>query len=456
MKRRTAAALLLIGLGLRGGAGLAARELSFEEAVRQALAHSRAVEGERIRLRQTGERLAEARAALFPQVSLESSARYLTNPPDGVVVRRGELGSVDFPGMPPVPLPVEDHTFLEPAKNTHFQLTATLTQPIFGWLKIRRTVDLARVNQEAAAAGLRQRERRVWADLHAAYFGAVLARESLALFDRSLQVLQSILDDRRQSFQAGLITRQEVLEAESDAAQARLRIAEAREAYATGREALRLLTGVEGELDLSSGFREEEAPAGEPALLERTLAGSPEREALERRLEAARLSLAREQGGAAPRLDLYLAVAADLSGQTFPLAGEGWPEDWDPNLVVSLGARGTLFDAGRSRHRVAAAREEVRLAENELAQAEESLRLQVRRAVEAARTASWQVEAARAALALEEEREKNARVAYENEAITREMRMRAEAALLLAGLQVLQAGYNREAALARLEVLAGP
>jgi outer membrane protein len=453
---------LWLALCLPGAqAPLGAETLSFESALELALRQSPVLELERSAVRRAELSLGEARARLGPELSVSASASYLTNPPEGVTVTAGELGSFTVPAIPPalpttVSIPEQDITFLEPARSTQFQLGLKLSQPLFAWGKLSGAAQLAGLDVELARVRLQQRQRQLRRELEKHYFSALLARESLAPLQRMAEALEEIRADQARSVELGASTELSLLAIESRQAAARSRLLEAQAGYRSALEGLAFYTGLEpGQIELGSWFREELPAVTEQELAGRAESGSPELAEAALQLQQARRGVALARGGAAPRPDLALSVAMQLTGQAVPWSEEGWEDTWDLNVIFSVGTQGTLFDSGRSGKQVGQAEEAVAAAVQAVELRRRELRLRLSTALAALPVRHAQVAEKRAALREAQEAERNARESFAQQLATRQELLGAEVQRITKELELLGSLNAFEAALADVEQLAG-
>lgn len=441
------ASLLALAAPARiAAADAAVRPLTLAEALGFAAEASEAV---RIRSLQAGKAdalLAEARAARLPRLVLEAAASYLGNPPTGITVHRGELGTFALPGAPPVvvELPAEDLVFVEDSEPTYYKVGATLTQPLYTSGKIAAGVRLAETGRDAAAVDLDRQRRDVRRETGRAWRGAVLAARSLPLLASMRAAYSDVLADRAAAFAEGTATRQAVLDAEASSAALEARIVAAREALATAREALSALTGLPPDgFEPAGAFPQACPDLDQPLLLALAVDGSPDVAAARARREQADAARDLERARSSPRPDLALSIAASVAGQRTPFVGGDWTDTWDWSVVVSVASKATVFDGGSSRDRLDAASADRDAAALAVEQARKLARIALQTAVEKARAAGAAAAERRARLALAVETAKNARVSFEEGVVTREQARLAEVGRLSAAIEL-------EAALAAL------
>lgn len=432
------------------------RPLSLDEALALSLENAEAVRIKIQSVEKSRSRLAEARAKTLPSVSLEAAIAYLTNPPEGITVTAGELGTLPLP--PPYNLlPDRDIVFLPDIEHTYFSLNASLNQPIYTWGKIAAGIQLASLELAGSRAELELQKRDLRREAERAYAGALLARLSRPILEEMQAALVDIVTDREHSYTEGLVTRQLLLEARADLAAVERRLLEAREGEQTALRTLLLLTGLEEqELELTTPFREAPEELEEEVLLDRALARSGELELARTRIAQAREKVRLERGGALLRPDLALIVELDVTGQKPPWTDSDWTDTWTWDLIFSLGTRVKLYDGGQARARVTESRSDLALATLGAAQAEKLLRLGIRQGVQEARLAAGELAELESRLEAVTEQHRNARLAYENTLITREELRSALLALDRVRLGQLATRQRLQLALAQLERMSGP
>jgi outer membrane protein TolC len=436
-----------------------ADELSFARALELTEERSEILMLQESAVRSAGMVLAEARSRLGPQLTFQASGGYMAFPPEGVTVRAGELGTILLDsGPPPISyaIPEEDLVFIEDARSGYFELSLQLSQPLYTWGKLQSSVQLAGLGLEASKMEYTERKRRLRQDLHTAYFSGVLAGDSLGLLQQILDILEGIEEDRKRAFELGSVNRLSVLEIQTQISEVQRRIVQAGEAYASALEAIAVYTDLDPEnMDLSTGFRREHAVFCETQLKEKALESSAALKKARLEQEQARENLQLIRGGANLRPDISFNLSFELSGQTVPWSESGWEEAWDLNLIAGVGTRGTLFDAGRSRHQLRQAGEALEASQLAIDLLRKQVRLQTRRAVEAMQLRRAELQEAVAAVAQAEEEEKNASRAFEQQLLTRERWGLTRIALLLKKLALVEGEYRLELALYELESLAG-
>ncbi|UCF98582.1 MAG: TolC family protein [Spirochaetaceae bacterium] len=460
---RTAAVFLLLfalqSAGtIRTPGILCAESLSFEQVRKLAEDRSEILMLQRSALRQAGLSLAETRSRLGPELSFQASGSYLANPPEGITVRAGELGTIPNPLPPPalIAVPAEDLTFIEDSRHGYFEFTLELRQPLYTWGKLENAVDLAALGLDASRAEFSERVQELNRDLHGAYFSGVLARESAGLLQQILDILLEIEQDRQRAFQLGSVNKLAVLQIQTQLSAVRRQLVQAQEAYRTALQALALYTGLDPlSLSLDSGFRTELPDIAEAELKEQAAENAPTLKKVLLEREQARVNLKLVRGGAILRPDFSFKLSFEVSGQAIPWSEAGWQDTWKLNLIAGVGMDGSLFDSGRSGQQLRQAEEVMAASQQTIELTRKQLHLQVRQAVEALRQRWAELQETRTALSQAAEEEKNAREGFDQQILTREHWGAARIALLQKRLDVLRYAYSFERALHELESLAG-
>jgi outer membrane protein TolC len=434
---------------------------SVEEAVNAVRANSYSINRSRFALDRARAGVSAAEAEFRPQISFQGSLSLLTNPPEGIAIEAGELGTAADPGSTfPTPVPEERIVLVPDAENTFYRLQSNLTLPLFSWGRLREGLSVAERDAAIALEDLRAAERTGLRDVRAAYFGLVFARRSVELLGEGAEIFAQVVRDRRSAFDAGAATREQVLEAEARAAELRFSRAQAEEALFSARSSLAFLTGLESEQQLSSrllttGYRESGPTEPFEELVELARVRSPDVESVRSQVAQARSGLAVARASVPWRPTVGLDVGLELSGQRTPLLAANWTDSWDASLTVSLGFEGTALDFGRSEASIAQAEADLRSAELGLAEVQAGLETQVRSAYERARTREAALQRARANEALANEQLRNAEVSFENDLITRSELLQARVLELTRRLDTESAAFELENALIELEFLVG-
>ncbi|HUX39031.1 MAG TPA: TolC family protein, partial [Rectinemataceae bacterium] len=414
---------LLAAIALRAeaiGDGLPTSSLSLDEAVRRAGSGSVSVRAAEAMAEAAQKRVWAAASAWLPQISASASGAWLANPPKGMTVKAGELGTLPLwvpastPTGPsytgplayyPVTLPAADWSIVPDAKDSYFKGSITLSQPIFAWGKIDAGLELAKLEAEIAALGLSGACLDAERAVKRSYDAALLARDSAVILDELRDLSQASEGDAEGAFAAGTTTKAAVLQAKAQVADLDSRIADAQEGERSALTGLAILAGLgEGRIALSSALRDSLPPFDESRLLAAAMASSTDRGKARAQFSEAARKLDLERGSSILLPNLAAFASLDASGQTIPFSSSGWMDStWTWDLSLGLQAQVNLFDGGASMAKTAAARAELSAARIGVEASEDSLRMAIRDAVATTRrsAASLASKAARAAWAAE-------------------------------------------------------
>jgi outer membrane protein len=438
-------------------AGAQARRLTVEEARSLAIGNADSLKAKRFLAEGSARAAEEAVSAFFPRINAQGAAAWLVNPPQGLTVPRGELGTIAIPNVGVISLPSQDLEVLPDTKNAYVKITVSFTQPLFAWGKIKAAADLAGLEAELSSRAAALEEGDVVRDVDRAYFGALVSGRSAGILEELVGLASGIADDRRAALSQGQVTEVEVLDAEAGLAQLRAKRAEAVESEATALESLEVLTGMEMEnVELTSTLPDALPSFDEEALKQKALDASEELSRLASRLEEAKRKLDLERGASILLPDLSLQVSGDvIYGQGAKGVIGGLGHDWSWDLTIGVGTTVKLFDAGASAARVAAAEKDHSAASAALAGEVKLVRLEVRRAVETARAAASDLFAKDAKARWAALARKNAEIAAANDMLTRGELSAARITDATARLDLLSARYALQRAVSDLERLAG-
>jgi outer membrane protein TolC len=453
--RAVQALVALCALGVLSPA--AAVPFTLEEATAAARSGASSVQRRRAELDKAVAALDEAHARFRPKVDLQASASYLTNPPEGITVARGQFGLAPSPNSPaPAPLPATDFVLVPDSESTYFKLTATLTQPVFTWGKLRAGVRVAESGRDIAASTLREAENEAVLNVRRAYFGAVLGRDSAAALREAEALLATAVADQEHSLEVGAATTENVLDARARLARVRTQRIQAEEAERSAQAGLSYLLDQEvANLVLTSTFRTDLPPLDTALIAEQAVANSTDLSTLDARLRQAAEAVAVQKASGPLRPDLALTLTLDITGQRIPFMDANWSDTWDAGLVITLGAKMPVYDFGQNAAKVRGAQADQHTAQIGRGELVRGLRLQAQQAVEAARNAHATVQEKGLALELAVERARAVHVAFENQLANRSDDQGAQVLVTTARLEVLLAQYQLELALANLDYLQG-
>jgi outer membrane protein len=395
-----------------------------------------------------------ARALALPKLGGTATGAYLFNPSQGLTVAAGSLGTLPlyYPGkgIVNVELPAEDLTVVEAAKPWYVKGEIDFSQPIFAWGKIRSAIDIATLEADVARIQARGASLDAARQANRAYYSTLLSRRSFAILAQLRDLAAQIAADAKSALGEGLSTRAKLLSAEADLADLEAKLVEARESEHSSLEALSVLTGIDcSSLDLVSDFRDTLPPLSEAEIRSGAASSSTAFGEARTRLSEAKRKLDLEGGSGIFKPDLSLFASFDAANQDAQALSSSF--SW--NLSLGLAAKVDFFDGGAARGRTRSAAANVAAAEAALTGALDALRLDVRRAVDAARRGEASLAASRAREAWAAEALKAAEASAGEQIISRPELNAARIGEASARLATLSARYSLEEAIADLERL---
>ncbi len=304
-----------------------------------------------------------------------------------------------------------------------------------------------RYQEEAVRDYIRFQVRRT-------YCQALLAIENLRIAEQALAETEEAARVARAGFEAGTVSRFDTQRAEVELANRRAPLVEARNAVDQLLLELGRLCGLAPDFtpSLTDTLARVAAPQPVDDLLDLMRSQSPELQALERAVVAARRRVDLQRAQRGPVLQ--------LSGQYV------WQGQWDDDPVptedelatsanVALGLSLPIFDGRETKGRIEAARADLRTAELELARVRRDKELAVRQSLLQLENALTALDGRREAVQLAEEAHRLALVRLANGLATPLERLDAESAMTTARAQLAAALYAANVAEASLELTVG-
>ena len=332
--------------------------LTFEEALRRALAANPATETARAEVRVSEAQLRQLRSSILPRVELNGSA-----------TRNSEEVAFEADGFRATVLPEND-----------WRYDVTLRQPLYAGGRELKAIRQGRLNVERIGQGVRQSEEQVLVGAASDYLAVVAADALLAVERGNLEVAGRRRRQSQAFYEAGEVTRVDVLRAETDMKAVERAIAAAEQNRENAASRLRLALA----LDEAPGARLDVAapqidlppmPAAEE-LIRQAQANRPEIKEAELALEINQLEVNKQR---AARLPVVRAEASYISQRAeFPASQYG---------AFSINLNLPIWDSGEIASRVATAQTRREQAEIALAERKRAVREDVLRALLDLRTA---------------------------------------------------------------------
>jgi outer membrane protein TolC len=145
------------------------RHLSLEEAVRLALRQNRALKIARLKVKENESRKAAAHSDYLPTITNQSNVLHISEL-QNITVPAGSLGSVAGANLPPQSISVGQ------GKQTFYSSGTMIAQPLTQLLRIRQENRVALAEIGTSRDELRNAENQVGLQVHALYFGILVAQ----------------------------------------------------------------------------------------------------------------------------------------------------------------------------------------------------------------------------------------------------------------------------------------
>ena len=359
-------------LGFPGPFSLGAREArenqppyTMEHLNRLAFENSPRVQEAGAAVQSAAHRLRGARAEFGPALSLRIGTSFLSDAQ--ISVPAGALGELPppAPGASPVKLPRTDTDVLGQADDFRYDLSAVLEQPLFTWGKIRSGIAMARAASGAALWAAESRNDEIRASIRIILESLTLLQRMISIADDQESIAERLVEITRRNVEEGFL-----LDSVARTAGDRLREVVLNRSV-LHRERNELLLALEEITGLSSLTPDdlvlpavnhrienpENPQENEKADPFEGLAGFSPDELIAgamntntdlRSLEALALLARKEsdyaRGASAPRPDLAFRVQFSYGG-----GFNRDPDDINGTWRLTIGAKSTLFDSGRSR-----------------------------------------------------------------------------------------------------------
>lgn len=398
--------------------------LTLSEAVQRALGSNLALQSSRAEVTASDLQRRTLFAAVLPKVSLQGST-----------TQNSEEVTFGSDADARTILPSTDWTY-----------RLAFTQPIYAGFREKRALQQARLGIDIARQGVIDVEDQVLANTVAEYLGVLEGESLLAVEQRNLELARNRQKQAQDLYEAGEITRVEVLRAESDIKAAERRIAAARQLRDAAESRLRLVLSLDGTAPLrvsEPGQLFPELPP-EQALITEAERIRPEVAQAETNLEIARLEVLKQRGAILPVVSAEGGWVNQRS--TFPTDQYGF---------FRLNVNVPLYQGGEVKARTAVAQERFRQAELQVQATRQVVREEVRLALLDLETASANLRLAREQLAASEAEYEQASELYDAQEITALEAEAAETSLAEARRAVATGELDRDVAELRVWSAAG-
>lgn len=426
---------------LLAGAAWGQDALSLRDAVRVALQGNPAVAAAAAAGRASATQSAQARALRLPKVDYSESFVRSDNPVFvfSSLLTQHQFGMENFNIGP----------LNRPDSINNFQSVLSVDQPLYDGGRARTAEKSADLSRKASAEEERRAGMDVISGVVRAYYGAVLAAESLHTAEQAVRSAEADLKRAESVRAAGLSTDVDVLSIRVHlAAMTEQRIARAADldvAHARLNDAMGRPLDAPGKL--TTALRPLDLPDLDLAKLENQAAADrPETRGARLAAEAAQTQADGARGALRPQVAFHAAFEADRQ-QFINKGGANW--------LASVGLRWNLFNGLGDKARIQEADHFVERARAEEGRVSSAARLEVRRAWADLRASQQRIEVAKAAMAEAEESLRITQNRYEAGMSNVTDLLRNETAVMESRTRYLAAVHDQRIAAAMLERAAG-
>ncbi len=431
--------LMIFTSAMSGPAQEGGRPLTLREAIDLALARNPEVLLAQAQLDELNGKVTEVRSGAFPQVSLEGYGLRLRDP--------SILNSSSFDNLPP-----EFRNALVPRAANLFDLALSVKQPLYNAGKVHNAVHLAEEGKQEKIASLEAARQRVAFKVFQAFHDVLLAEENLSVVQETHQQRQKHLELAKARLSQGVATEIDVLRSQVNLANTEPELIRASNRIRLARAAFNNLIVVDLVTPTMLAGKLEHRPwlAEQPGEIQnRAMKARPEVQVARRLVAESSLlvTLAKAENRLGVDLDGRWGYNVREPQNLFNQEFTRW------NITVNF--KLPFYDGGRRAGLTAQALARLRTAEQNLAQLENNVRLEITAAHDDLLSSEKAIAAARLSVQQAEKVLGMMQSNYQYGAATTLDVVDSQTALSVARNAQLNATYEYELAKARLRLAAG-
>ena len=420
---------------------LAQDSLSLRDAVQLALRENKAIAAVNAGAGASAARIDEARSGRLPKLNYSESYVRSDNPVFvfGSLLTQHQFGVENFNIGP----------LNRPDSINNFQSVLSVDQPLYDAGQTRNAVKSADLSRQLTVEEQRRTRMQVISGVVRAYFGAVLAAESLKTAEQALRSAEADLKRAESVRAAGMSTDVDVLSIRVHLASVTEQRIQRTADLEVARSALNDALGLplDAAHTLTSALSPLDLPELQLASLERDASQSrPEARATHLEADLARTQADSARSALLPQIGFHAAFEADRQ-QFVNKGGANW--------LASIGLRWNLFNGNGDKARIEESSHWLERAHADEQRVDSAVRLEVRRAWADLRAAEQRIEVAQAAVAEADESLRITQNRYEAGMSNITDLLRNETAVLESRTRYLAAVHDQRIAAAMLELAAG-
>ncbi len=308
----------------------------------------------------------DAKANYQPTIEALLTTTYMPNPPIGkTTIGVDELSSqigISIPGA----ASGEYVTLYKGMNDLYYNAGLTITQPIFTWGKIPKSVKLYSEIAAIRALSVKDEENKLTVELKTRLTAASYMAQLFSLLDETKSKADELVEMSESAYESGMLLREDVTSAKISAMEVDVKKAELEKEYKDNLKCLKTISALD-ELEYSSiDYTVNEDEINALSSLDKC-----DVLALVTRSESETISMLRGQTRAyelkkeIARASLYwkpdfaLQVSLTYGGSAFPLIEKNWYRKDDYGLYITLAISTTIWDGGKKLNAVKYAESEV-------------------------------------------------------------------------------------------------
>ena len=283
---------------------------TLEQAIETALSNNPELSIMQARIEQADAQLGQAMASFYPQIKTSLTYQFSNNPAQAFAMLIAER-RLNFAGT----------NFNNPGFIEDYRPSVTASYSLFRGGQDYYQSQAAQLGIESSELEKSATRNRLLSNVTAAYYGELAAIDAHKISQRSIEAVQSELDQSRVRFDAGTVLKSDVLSLEVQLAEAKEADIQAANAIEMAQNMLKTLLG----LSVNDNFAINEtsvsalpqAPADFDELLNQALSHHPELKAAEKKVAIAEKQLSVAQAAYLPRADALVSYGSDSKNLTY-------------------------------------------------------------------------------------------------------------------------------------------
>jgi outer membrane protein TolC len=285
-------------------------QYTLEQAIDVALANNPELNIMQARIEQANAQLGESLASFYPQIKASLSYQHSDNPAQAfsmiIAQRRLNFAGTDF-----------NH----PGGVDNYRPQVTASYSLFRGGQDYYRSQAAKLGVETSEYEKSATRNQLVNHVTAAYYGKLAAIEAQKVSHRSVEAVQSELNQSRIRFDAGTVLKSDVLSLEVQLAEAKDAEIQAANAIELAQSMLKTLLGLSASESFTINDSQQTALPDPPAifdeLLNQALSRHPELQAAEKRVAIAEQQLNAAQAAHLPRADAFVSYGSDSKDLAF-------------------------------------------------------------------------------------------------------------------------------------------